>query len=134
MGKYQELISLLRTEESYDSACEALLHAPPVASKILEKHLLADPDDFVRETCAVILRNRCKARAVPSLILALRDKCSSVREEAVWSIEELSGLRPGVLVYLLNIRMSDSPGKLHKVIGHWWEANEKIIRASKDMW
>ena len=135
MGRYEKLILALKGDKrSFQRAYRQLVTAPPLGGKALERHLLHNPDAYIRETCAEILRDRCKARAIPSLILALKDESQYVRDDALWAIEELAGYRTGTLFYLLDICVQDPPKKLLSTIERWWAANSEILRQSKCLW
>ncbi len=89
--------------------------------------LHSSPDALVRESCAEILGERKSPKAIPFLINALLDTSIYVRQDALWSIEKLSGYQPGALQDWLDITNMDRPKKIHGRISKWWILNKHYI-------
>ena len=129
MRKYQQLINSLFKKDKYQQSIhDALVKANHHAFKPLTTSLLNHPDDNIRESCAEILGERESTKAIPFLIEALLDNCLFVRQDAIWSIERLSGYRPGILEFWLDITNVDKPKKLHTRVSKWWSLNKIYIQ------
>lgn len=128
-GRYQRLIEgLFKHGLCVQKNHDALIKADHRAFKPLVTALLDSYDPLVREACAEILGDRKSAKAIPSLIEALLDKSLYVRQDALWSIERLSGYQTGALQDWLNITNMDKPKKLHSSVSKWYKTNKLYIQ------
>ena len=117
---YAKLIrELLKRGKLHQPTYDQLVKAPPSATKSLAHYLLNHRNPDIRHYCAHIPGDRGLARAIPSLMEALRDTEEYVRQDALWSIERLSGFEPGKLQYLLQITSIDEAKELHLAIQKW---------------
>jgi HEAT repeat protein len=135
LEQVQLLIESLYNNGSFKKKAYAeLLKADNRAIKHLTHELIANPDPNIRETCAEILRDRGHARAVPALIEALNDRELIVRQDALWAIGPLCGLKPTSLETLLRITNIDPPNKLYRRVNMWWKENERYIKNNYGLW
>lgn len=91
MGKNKDLIQCLFHDGKFcKDAYDKIVKCDNRVIKHLTRELLHNPDANIRETCAEALRDRGHARAVPTLIEALKDEILFVRQDALWAIGPLA--------------------------------------------
>ena len=135
MGKYTKLIdSLFVNGKFQQDIYDEILKCDNRVIKYLTNSLLTAPDAHIRETCAELLSERECARAVPALIIALKDKVLYVRQDALWAIEKLCGFARGGLTDTLQITNMDKPQNLYDRVSEWWEANHRFIKNNELIW
>jgi hypothetical protein len=131
--KYKSLIENLFENGHFNQAAyDALVKADNRAIKYLTRELLANPNPHIRETCAEILRERGHARAVPSLIEALKDGELFVRQDALWAIGSLCGFERFEM--FLRVTNVDPPWKLYRRVSEWWRLNKRYIENNWEIW
>jgi HEAT repeat protein len=135
MSNYKNLIAeLSKNKKSHKQAYDTFVKSGTRAISFLVKELQNSPDASMRETCAEILYDIGRARAVPALIKSLKDENEYVRHDALWAIGRLCGFRPGGLEYTLLITCSDPPSQLHTKVSEWWRVNKRFITKSYMLW
>src|SRR5262245_39089506 len=120
----------MRRQEHHKESYNAFVKSGARAVSFLVKELRNNSDEYIRETCAEILYDIRRARAVPALIESLKDECEYVRQDALWAIERLCGFRPGGLQDTLLLTCIDPPTKLHTKVSQWWRVNKRFITKS----
>jgi HEAT repeat protein len=93
---------------------------------VLMEAMLEYPDPLLREVAATILGARSNPKAIPALLLALRDSSEQVRFDALVAIEKCAGLDPATLGAALRLD-ARKPKQAVARVEAWWQIVKKDI-------
>ena len=120
------LAEMIRGERVDPAIQEELEGTQSRIDPVLVEAMLEYPDPLLREVAASILGERGDPKAIPALLLALRDPSEQVRFDALVAIEKCAGLDPATLGAALRL----NPRKPKQAVARveaWWQIVKKDI-------